>query len=117
MYKNAQIAGCQNGYAFVYRKIKVFREPIQKRIRIFLRVNFPALNLADEISSGKRSVKDAHKFYAETIKEMKHQEYTKGFLFQVSNAEEGKPRQRSNDGPQENEAGEGMKKDIWRKKQ
>jgi hypothetical protein len=31
-------------------------------------------------------VKDARKHYAETIIEMKNMEYTKGFLFQVSNA-------------------------------
>jgi hypothetical protein len=48
--------------------------------------NFLALNLADDIVKGKRSVKDARKHYAETILEMKNMEYTKGFLFQVSNA-------------------------------
>ncbi len=48
--------------------------------------NFLALNLADDIIKGKKSVKDARKFYAEAIKEMKHPEYMKGFLFQASTA-------------------------------
>ncbi len=51
--------------------------------------NFLALNLADDIVKGKRSVKDARKHYAETILEMKNMDYTKGFLFQVSNSERG----------------------------
>lgn len=51
--------------------------------------NFLALNLANEIATGKRSVEDARKFYAEAIRAMKHAEYMKGFLFQVSNAERG----------------------------
>ena len=46
--------------------------------------NFLALNLANEIVMGKRSVKDARKFYAETIREMKHAEYMQGLMFQVS---------------------------------
>jgi hypothetical protein len=45
--------------------------------------NFLALNLADEIIRGKRSVDSAREFYAETIIQMQHQEYTKGFLFSV----------------------------------
>jgi len=51
--------------------------------------NFLALNLADEIVRGKRSVKDARKFYAETAIEMKNPEYMKGFLFQASRAGQG----------------------------
>ncbi len=51
--------------------------------------NFLALNLANEIATGKRSVESARKFYAETIREMKHPEYMRGFLFQVSRAEQG----------------------------
>ncbi|MCA1574073.1 MAG: hypothetical protein LC770_05950 [Acidobacteria bacterium] len=51
--------------------------------------NFLALNLANEIATDKRSVKDARNFYAEAIREMKHMEYMKGFLFQVSNSEQG----------------------------
>jgi hypothetical protein len=51
--------------------------------------NFLALNLANEIAIGKRSAKDARKMYAEAIKEMKHPEYMKGFLFQVSNGMQG----------------------------
>ena len=51
--------------------------------------NFLALNLADEIVRGKRSVKDARKFYAETVIEMKNPEYMKGFLFQASQAAQG----------------------------
>jgi len=51
--------------------------------------NFLALNLADDIVKGKKSVKDARKFYAETILEMKNMDYTKGFLFQVSKSEQG----------------------------
>ncbi|MBA3785967.1 MAG: hypothetical protein H0X15_10615 [Acidobacteria bacterium] len=51
--------------------------------------NFLALNLADDIVKGKKSVKDARKFYAESVLEMKNPEYMKGFLFQVSNTELG----------------------------
>jgi hypothetical protein len=65
--------------------------------------NFLALNLADEIVRGKRGVKDARKFYAETVIEMKNPEYMKGFLFQASQAAQGDA-----DGPAAN-AGE-MKK-------
>ena len=48
--------------------------------------NFLALNLAHEIVTGKRSVKDARKFYAEAIREMKHPEYMQGLLFEASRA-------------------------------
>jgi hypothetical protein len=51
--------------------------------------NFLALNLAHEIVTGKRSVKDARKFYAEAIREMKHPEYMKGLMFQVARAGQG----------------------------
>lgn len=51
--------------------------------------NFLALNLADEIVRGKRSVKDARKFYAETVLEMKNPEYMQGFVFQASRAGQG----------------------------
>jgi hypothetical protein len=51
--------------------------------------NFLALNLAHEIVTGKRSVKDARKFYAEAIREMKHPEYMQGLLFEASRAEMG----------------------------
>ena len=53
--------------------------------------NFLALNLAHEIVTGKRSVGDARKFYAEAIREMKHPEYMQGLLFQASRAEAGDP--------------------------
>jgi hypothetical protein len=39
--------------------------------------------------TGKRSVKDARKFYAEAVIEMKHPEYMQGFLFQASRAGQG----------------------------
>ncbi len=61
--------------------------------------NFLALNLADDIIKGKKSVKDARKFYAESVLEMKNPEYMKGFLFQVSNTEMGdadKPAMKNN---------------------
>ncbi|MCA1590773.1 MAG: hypothetical protein LC734_10400 [Acidobacteria bacterium] len=48
--------------------------------------NFLALNLADDIVKGKKSVGAAREFYAEAVKEMKHPEYMKGFLFQASTA-------------------------------
>ena len=53
--------------------------------------NFLALNLANEIVTGKRSVNDARKFYAEAIRDMKHPEYMQGLLFQASRAEAGDP--------------------------
>jgi len=46
--------------------------------------NFLALNLADEIVRGRKSVKEAREHYSETMLEMKNPEYTKGFLFQAS---------------------------------
>ena len=51
--------------------------------------NFLALNLANEIATGKRSADDARKLYAEAVRDMKHPQYMQGFLFQVSMAEQG----------------------------
>ncbi|MDQ3258811.1 MAG: hypothetical protein M3R15_33920 [Acidobacteriota bacterium] len=51
--------------------------------------NFLALNLANDIVTGKKSAKDARKFYAEAVREMKHPEYMKAFLFQAARAEQG----------------------------
>jgi len=48
--------------------------------------NFLALNLANDIVTGKKSAKDARKFYAEAVREMKHPEYMKAFLFQAARA-------------------------------
>lgn len=55
--------------------------------------NFLALNLANDIVTGKKSVGDARKFYAEAMREMKHPEYKQGFLFQVPKTEQGDPDQ------------------------
>ncbi len=49
--------------------------------------NFLALNLANDIATGKRSVEDAREFYAKTIMELmngKRSPYTQGLQFQVS---------------------------------
>ncbi|MGB9181957.1 MAG: hypothetical protein WCB68_22190 [Pyrinomonadaceae bacterium] len=51
--------------------------------------NILALNLANEIVTGKRSVKDARKFYAETIRDMKHPEYMQSLMFQVARTNQG----------------------------
>jgi hypothetical protein len=54
--------------------------------------NFLAINLANDIATGKRSVDDARKFYAETVTAlMKGQpnEYVKGFRFQVIKTDAG----------------------------
>lgn len=67
--------------------------------------NFLALNLADDIVKGKKSVKEARKFYAASVLEMKNPEYMKGFLFQVSNIEMGdadKPAMMNNKGMKKN---------------
>lgn len=53
--------------------------------------NFLALNLANEIIKGKKGVEEARKFYAETMREMKHQEYMQGFLFEVPQTDQGDP--------------------------
>ena len=55
--------------------------------------NFLALNLAHEIVTGKKSVNDARKFYAEAMREMKHPEYKQGFRFDVPRTEQGDPDQ------------------------
>ena len=53
--------------------------------------NFLAINLANDIVSGKKSVEEARKFYSEAMREMKHPEYKQGFLFQVSCTDQGDP--------------------------
>ncbi len=56
--------------------------------------NFLALNLADEIARGKRSVEDARKMYGEQIiamKAMKPAPYTEKLLFAVTTAGTGDP--------------------------
>ncbi|MCA1577077.1 MAG: hypothetical protein LC794_06905 [Acidobacteria bacterium] len=53
--------------------------------------NFLALNLAHDIISGKKSVDEARKFYAEAMRAMKHSEYKQGLLFQVVRTEQGDP--------------------------
>ncbi|MCG3117734.1 MAG: hypothetical protein LLH30_18850 [Candidatus Manganitrophus sp. SA1] len=50
-------------------------------------MNFLAINLAQEVATGKRSVEEAKKFYAETVKafkEGKSSPYTQGFRFDVA---------------------------------
>ncbi len=55
--------------------------------------NFLAINLANDVATGKKSVADARRFYAETImammKENKVGEYLKGFQFKVPSADQG----------------------------
>ena len=57
--------------------------------------NFLAVNLADDVAKGRRSVDDARKFYAESMmammKENKKNDYLQGFKFQVAKAEQGDP--------------------------
>ena len=53
--------------------------------------NFLAINLANDIVTGKKSVEEARKFYAEAMREMKHPDYKQGFLFQVSRSGQGDP--------------------------
>ncbi|MCA1601979.1 MAG: hypothetical protein LC776_10185 [Acidobacteria bacterium] len=53
--------------------------------------NFLALNLANDIVTGKKGVEAARKFYAEAMREMKHPEYKQGFLFQVARTDQGDP--------------------------
>jgi hypothetical protein len=53
--------------------------------------NYLALNLAHEIISGKRSVDEARRFYAETVRDKKHREYLDGFLFAIPSGEQGDP--------------------------
>lgn len=50
--------------------------------------NFLAINLANDIVKGKRSVEEARQFYADTIKSVMNgekPEYTTGFVFDVPN--------------------------------
>ena len=53
--------------------------------------NFLAINLADDVANGRRSVDDTRKFYAESMmammKENKKNEYLQGFRFQVAKAD------------------------------
>lgn len=55
--------------------------------------NFLALNLADDVAKGRRSVDDARKFYAESMmammKENKKNDYLQGFKFQVAKSDQG----------------------------
>lgn len=57
--------------------------------------NFLAINLAHDIVTGKRSVEDARKFYAESMmslmKEGKPNEYHQGFRFTVAKGNTGDP--------------------------
>jgi len=55
--------------------------------------NFLAINLANDIVTGRRSVDDARKFYADTMmtfmKEKKKNDYLQGFRFQVAKGDQG----------------------------
>ena len=55
--------------------------------------NFLAINLAHDIVTGKRSVDDARKFYADSMmammKENKKNEYLQGFRFTVPSGDQG----------------------------
>lgn len=55
--------------------------------------NFLAINLADDIANGRRSVEDARKFYAESMmammKQNKKNEYLQGFRFRVPTGDQG----------------------------
>jgi hypothetical protein len=55
--------------------------------------NFLAINLADDVAKGRRSVQDARKFYADSmmamVKENKKNEYLQGLRFQVAKADQG----------------------------
>ncbi|MCA1579652.1 MAG: hypothetical protein LC794_20080 [Acidobacteria bacterium] len=53
--------------------------------------NFLAINLANDVVTGKRSVEEARKFYAEAMREMKHPEYKQGFVFEVARTNQGDP--------------------------
>jgi hypothetical protein len=55
------------------------------------RANYLALNLAHEVITGKKSVDDARRFYAETVQLKKHQEYMERFLFSVPAAGQADP--------------------------
>lgn len=55
--------------------------------------NFLAINLADDVANGRRSVDDARKFYAESMmammKENKKNEYLQGFRLKAAKADQG----------------------------
>ena len=55
--------------------------------------NFLAINLADDIANGRRSVEDARKFYADSMmammKENKKNEYLQGFRFRPAAGDQG----------------------------
>ena len=55
--------------------------------------NFLAINLANDVATGKRTVADARRFYAESIQQMmktgKPNEYLQGFRFQPAGSEQG----------------------------
>jgi hypothetical protein len=55
--------------------------------------NFLAINLANDVATGRRSVEDARKFYADTMmafmKQNKKNEYLEGFRFQVAKGDQG----------------------------
>jgi len=56
-------------------------------------MNFLAVNLANDVATGKKSVGDARRFYAESamamMKENKVGEYLKGFQFKVPSGDQG----------------------------
>lgn len=51
--------------------------------------NFLAINLANEIVHGKKTVTEAREFYAEAMRDMKHPEYKQGLLFDVASRNQG----------------------------
>src|ERR687898_2337846 len=55
--------------------------------------NFLAINLANDVATGRRSVQDARKFYADSMmafmKQNKKNEYLEGFRFQVAKGDQG----------------------------
>lgn len=51
--------------------------------------NFLAINLAHDIVTGKKSVEEARRAYAEAIIQKKHPEYKEGFVFDVPERNQG----------------------------
>ncbi|MCA1586995.1 MAG: hypothetical protein LC791_20240 [Acidobacteria bacterium] len=55
--------------------------------------NFLAINLANDVATGRRSVEDARKFYADSMmafmKQNKKNEYLEGFRFEVAKGDQG----------------------------
>ncbi|MBA3583817.1 MAG: hypothetical protein H0W36_04690 [Gemmatimonadetes bacterium] len=51
--------------------------------------NFLALNLANDIVTGKMSSSEAREFYAEAVIEKKHPEYMQGLVFEVPQSDTG----------------------------